>query len=134
MRKPLCLAAFCFLTASAQAKEPSPSEVATRFYFLANEGKCSEAEALFTTEAVQRINATPGSSGGFAQFCKGRGGRAGIARLRVRQQERKGKHAEVMIERWYQDGSMAFERDVLVKVDGKWKLSIGESPGATGRR
>ena len=105
------------------AKDPSPSDVARRFYSLANQAQCADAQGLFTAESLELMNQTLGSDG-FLRFCTGRAGRAGIARLIDRDEQRKGNHALVMIERRYQDGSVALERDDLVKVDGKWKLTV----------
>jgi len=126
MRSLLTVGVLLFLLPGAEAgsKEPGAADVAMQFYQMANQGKCAEAEALFTPESVRLINNSLGSTDGFLRFCTGRGGKAAIRALTVGKEERKGNRAQVMIERSYEDGSLAFERDHLVKVGGKWRLTV----------
>jgi hypothetical protein len=126
---PLIVLALAFGSgAEAGSKPPAPAEVARQFYEMASQGKCDEAERLFTAEAVRTINDKLGAPDGFRRFCEGRAGRTPIAKLTVRKEEKKGDRAQVMIERAYANGAMAVENDDLVKVGGEWKLSLGAPP------
>jgi hypothetical protein len=113
-------------TAQAWAGEPTPAGVAMSFYLLANQGRCVEAEQLFTSDAVAVIKKTLGGARGFALFCADKGSKSALVALEVQKEAVAAGRATVEIKRTYKEG-LAFETDSLVKVCSSWKLVVGEN-------
>ena len=103
-----------------------PETVAKRFYRLANSGKCADAKALFTSEAISVVDHTLGQDG-FAQFCSGKAGRAPLTSLEVQAEQEGAGRATVSIMRKYGNGDLEMESDTLVRTGSSWKITLGES-------
>jgi hypothetical protein len=133
--KSLCVAVLILgaSAASASAGEPTPSGAAMTFYLLANQGRCVEAERLFTVESVDLLRKTLGARDGFVQFCRDKGGESPLEALAVKSEKALGDSVEVEITRTYKNG-LAYERDTLVRQGPDWKIVIGRNVVANNLR
>ena len=124
----MSLAMVVLATVGTQSPAPnaSPADVAQAFYRLANQGKCREAEKLFTAESVAVIRRTLKPEDGFASFCASKGGKSPLTALAVAREEMDGDRAIVAIIRTH-GSDMAMETDELVRQGGIWRIVVGES-------
>lgn len=104
----------------------TPTDAAKLFYEAANQGRCKEAASLFTEESLAVINRVLGSRDGFAQFCAGHAGRSPLVSVKVRMKTKEADRATVVTELSYEDGSLAFAPDTVVKRGQAWLLVVGE--------
>jgi hypothetical protein len=130
--KVLCTAGLVVIASAVQVSggEVTPAGTAMKFYLLANQGECGEAEKLFTPESVAVIKKTLGAKDGFALFCADKGTESPLVTLTAKTAKSGVERATVEVTRTYEMG-MAMDTDVLVKQGSAWKIVVGESQSAS---
>jgi hypothetical protein len=120
------LAMSVLVVASGCGKGNSPTNVVTRFYTLANEGKYTEAKTLLSKEAAAAVDGELGQLvGGFKGICDKNTKNGTITSIDPVSEEIRGEGATVTVTIHYKDGSAKQnDKSGLVRQNGKWLLAL----------
>ena len=100
----------------------SPGSVVTDFYYAANDGRYTDAEKLFSTQALAAIAA---GQGGFKAYCDVRTKAATMATVEIVQEDIRGEGATVTARVAFKDGSSTDSVTELVREGNEWRIAVG---------
>lgn len=107
--------------------QKSPGDVVKAFYSDANEGKYSEAKALFSTDGTKLLESDMAQlAGGLKGICDKETRNGTISRVDIVSEDIRGEGATVTANITFKDGSrMEGDKTALVLDGGSWKLTGG---------
>ena len=116
------------LVAAFGCSENSPGAVAERFVTLANDGKCSDAYELVSTESKEAVARGLGVlTGGFNALCNAAGRNGMIAEVELLEEQVRGEFANVRMRIKGKNGGIEERNAQLIKQNGAWKVFLASS-------
>ena len=108
------------------SKSPSDTVVAT--YMAANEGKYSEVEKYFSSDALNAMKGDIGALfGGMKGFADEATRNGSIERIEILREQVRGEGAQVDFRIHFKDGSKKDANERLLLENGVWKIALASS-------
>lgn len=102
----------------------TPADTVKTFYKLGNNGNYSEAEKYLSSENLNEINGVLGAlMGGFKGIMDKATHNGTIKRIEILKEKIRGKRATVYYIFHYKNGKTLRDKELLIKVNGKWKIT-----------